>query len=107
MIKEIMPLNASGEVSIYLINSQGKHNLLLKRNAVLPNSKYLITQLLLKNLAANLTNIRIYDGATLKANNPINTYTYVDPNEARYESLFDGPSFNGNYTKLVLGPNDF
>ena len=106
MIKDIISLSASGVVSFYAINSTGQMNLLTRKNAILPNAKYLISRLLMKDSAANITNVRIYNGGVLKADNVITNYTYVNPNEVEYSSLFPAASFEGAYDKITLGASD-
>jgi hypothetical protein len=104
--KEAFKFAARGVVCIYAMKDDKKELQATSNNAVLPNAKYLISRLLMKDSAANIANIRVYNGAILLAIGIISVYNYVNPNEVHYEALIPADAFSGLYTKIVLGPAD-
>lgn len=103
---EQLKIGARGEVSIYTINDEGEQHLLTRSNTILGNAHYLLSRMLMQDRAADITHIRLYNGATLLSAGLITNRQYVDPNEVRYECVFSNQSFNGTVTVARLGCMD-
>lgn len=105
-MRDKIKLGARGVVSIYALDNNNKHELLTRSNTILANAVNLIAAIMAGVTAANITNIRVYDGVTLKANGLITTKSNPELFSVKFESLFNAASFNGNFDNCKLGPSD-
>jgi len=99
-------LNARGVISIYTLDTNGKHELLTRNNTILANAVNLVASIMAGVTAAGITNIRVYNGVTLKANGLITAKSNPTVNSVKFEALFNAASFNGNFDNAKLGPAD-
>lgn len=97
---------ASGVITIYKIVNNIKQEILTRSNTILANADVLCAEILAGNTAAYITNIRVYNGVTLKANGSITSKTVVEPNKVEFQAVFSDVSFNGNFDNCKLGCAD-
>lgn len=108
MILDLIDVNkiASGRVEFYKRINGELQLIKTSKNLVLPNAKKLLAKMLAKNEAAHITHVRVYNGGTLVGYKAIQTFTYIESNEAKFEITFLGPDFNSPFTKVTIGASD-
>jgi hypothetical protein len=99
-------LNARGVISIYTLDTNGKHELLTRNNTILANAVNLVASIMAGVTSSNITFIRVYNGVTLKSNGLITAVSKPTVNSVKFESLFTTTSFSGNFDNCKLGPSD-
>jgi hypothetical protein len=95
-------INASGEVSIYRINSKGRALLLTSNNAVLPLIKNAVSWLMSNSSVGKIDQIAVYNLGLLLASALVTTTVHSDINQVRYEVTFSETSFSGDFDELAL-----
>lgn len=103
MLSDKLELKIRGVVKFRRFDHGGRlRRVTLYHNAIQAQAKEIVAKRLIENVTSKIDVIEIYNGVTLLASKPITGYSIVNPTEVEFDAVFDGPSFNSNFTEARL-----